>query len=134
MQCSAQNGGQRADLREERVDHGHGKVRIVLLLRLPVVVQHKRLRVDGTAFAERFRQQSGFALKFTPKATSRLVKLAFAAGKTVRGYCEEHFKDFEYGLKLVHRENPQEPFEMDEEQVASPQATLTQWIKDSFPQ
>jgi len=86
------------------------------------------------AFAERFRQQSGFALKFTPKATSRLVKLAFAAGKTVRGYCEEHFKDFEYGLKLVRRDNPQEPFEMDEEQVASPQTTLTQWIKDSFPQ
>ena len=86
------------------------------------------------AFAERFRQQSGFALRFTPKATSRLVKQAFAAGKTVRGYCEEQFKDFEYGLKLIHRDNPQEPFEMDEEQVVSPQATLTQWIKDSFPQ
>ena len=89
---------------------------------------------EVAAFAERFRQQSGFALHFTPKATSRLVKQAFAAGKTVRGYCEEQFKDFEYGLKLVRRNDPQAPFEMDEEQVASPQATLTQWIKDSFPQ
>ena len=85
------------------------------------------------AFAERFQQQSGITLKFTPKATSRLVKQAFAAGKTVRGYCEEQFKDFEYGLKLVHRDNPQEPFEMDEAQVVNPQATLTQWIKESFP-
>ncbi|MBQ4479175.1 MAG: AAA family ATPase [Victivallales bacterium] len=89
---------------------------------------------EVTAFAERFRQQSGFSLQFTPKATSTLVKQAFAAGKTVRGYCEEQFKDFEYGLKLVHRDNPQEPFEMDETQVANPQATLTQWIKESFPQ
>ena len=89
---------------------------------------------EVVAFAERFRQQSGFSLKFTPKATSTLVKQAFAAGKTVRGYCEEQFKDFEYGLKLVHRNNPQDPFEMDETQVANPQATLTQWIKESFPQ
>ncbi len=88
---------------------------------------------EVNAFAERFRQQSGFTLKFTPKATSQLVKQAFAAGKTVRGYCEEQFKDFEYGLKLVHRDD-QQPFEMDEAQVANPQATLTQWIKDSFPQ
>ncbi|MBP5300021.1 MAG: AAA family ATPase, partial [Victivallales bacterium] len=87
---------------------------------------------EVAAFAERFRQQSGFALEFTPKATSTLVKQAFAAGKTVRGYCEEQFKDFEYGLKLVHRDNPQEPFVMDEEQVLNPQDTLTKWIKASY--
>ena len=84
------------------------------------------------AFAKRYQAQTGFTLRFTPAAASRLLELARAAGKTVRGYCESQFKDFEYGLKLINRNRPQDTFDLDEHQVENPQATLTGWITESF--
>ena len=88
---------------------------------------------EVAAFSDRFFEQTGFRLEFSPEATARLVNQAAAEGKTVRGYCESQFKDFEYGLKLVVKNNPDvKSFRLDEQDVESPQQTLTSWIKKSY--
>lgn len=88
---------------------------------------------EVAAFAERFREQSGFFLEFTHEAALKLVALAHQADKTVRGYCESQFKDFEYGLKLIVKAHPERTsFKVDAEDAENPQQALTRWIKESY--
>ena len=85
------------------------------------------------ACSGRFFEQTVFRLEFSSGATARLVNQAAAEGKTVRGYCESQFKELEYGLKLVVKNNPDvKSFRLDERDVESPQQTLTSWIKKSY--
>lgn len=88
---------------------------------------------EVSAFAERFLAQTGFRLEFSHEASLKLVSQAKACGKTVRGYCESQFKDFEYGLKLIAKSHPEQTsFLLKEGDVENPQQTLTRWIKESY--
>ena len=56
---------------------------------------------EVTAFATRFRQDFGFDLLFADDAVTALIDASLAADKTIRALCEEKFRDFQHGLKLV---------------------------------
>lgn len=86
------------------------------------------------AFCNRFFDQTGFRFEFTHEAKLKLVELAHESGKTVRGYCESKFKDFEYGLKLLHAQPADGIYHFDVPEVLNPDATLTNWIKQGFEQ
>ncbi|MCQ2397520.1 MAG: AAA family ATPase [Lentisphaeria bacterium] len=88
---------------------------------------------EVAAFSERFREQTGFGLEFSHEAALKLVALAQQADKTVRGYCESQFKDFEYGLKLIAKAHPEKTsFQLEAADVEAPQQVLTKWIKESY--
>lgn len=83
------------------------------------------------AFAQRFQEQEGYGLSFSAEAKERLVKLAAQAGKSVRGFCEGHFRDFHYGLPLVEKTHPGcRTFSLGREDVENPGQTLTRWIRE----
>jgi ATP-dependent Clp protease ATP-binding subunit ClpX len=85
------------------------------------------------AFAKRFQEEHGYLLEFTPAAQERLVEKAEEAGKTVRGFCESHFRDFAYGLALLEKDHPErKSFRLDAPDVENPSQTLTQWIKNNI--
>lgn len=83
-------------------------------------------------FADRYSEITGYRLDFTPEATRRLVQLARDSRKSVRGYCENAFKNFEYGLKLLSRNTGLNHYTLDENAVEAPQSTLDRWIKESY--
>ncbi len=84
---------------------------------------------DVEAFAKRYQEETGFNLSFTHAAKLKLVEMARQNHKTVRGFCEELFKDFEYGLNLIPELPDGHRFEMDIEQLENPNAALTNWIR-----
>ena len=88
---------------------------------------------EVAAFARRFQEQNGYLLEFSPEAEERLVEMAAQAGKSVRGFCEGHFRDFVYGLPLVEKTHPGiRRFPLDREAVENPGQALTQWIREGI--
>lgn len=117
-------------LTEDAVLHPEQALQRLLLANRQAAAQLAGSEV--AAFADRYFQQTGFRLDFDPGATAKLIELANAAGKTIRGFCESHFKDFEYGLKLLARNTGKTQYALGEEDVADPQATIAAWIKASY--
>jgi endopeptidase Clp ATP-binding regulatory subunit ClpX len=102
------------------------------LLRENAERQHDVLRAEITAFATRFRQEHGFDLLFADDAVSALIDASLAADKTIRALCEERFRDFHHGLKLVARNTGRTQFPITRDVVAAPDKVLSVWVVESF--
>ena len=50
----------------------------------------------------------------------------------VRDFCSAHFKDFQFGLKLIAQNTGQQEFKLDVEAIRSPDKTLSQWVVESY--
>ena len=92
------------------------------------------LRNDLEAFAKRFSGETGLSLTFTEEASDVLVDKAVDKDKTIRALCEEHFKDLEYGLKIVARNTGRESFDIDKAMAENPDAELSRRVVESFSQ
>jgi len=95
-------------------------------------VRHEKLREEVTEFAQRFREEHGLTLQFTDAAADLVVQLSEDSGKTVRTVCEEHFRDYEYGLKLIARNTGTVAFKITVDAVRSPDRVLSGWITQSY--
>ncbi len=102
------------------------------LLRENADRQHDVLRAEVTAFATRFRQEHGFDLLFADDAVSALIDASLAADKTIRALCEEKFRDFHHGLKLVSRNTGRTQFPITRAVVEQPDKVLSTWVVESF--
>jgi endopeptidase Clp ATP-binding regulatory subunit ClpX len=102
------------------------------LLRQNAVAQRGVLREEVGRFAERFEREHGLALAFDDAAVEALVDLALAGNKTVRALCEERFRDFQYGLKLIARNTGRTRFGITRAAVENPDRELSQWIVSGF--
>ncbi len=102
------------------------------LLRENADRQHDVLRAEVTAFAARFRQEHGFDLLFADDAVSALIDASLAADKTIRALCEEKFRDFHHGLKLVSRNTGRTQFPITRDVVEQPDKVLSTWVVESF--
>ena len=87
---------------------------------------------DVRDFAERFQEEHGLELVFTKPAIDLLITESMQADKTVRALCDQKFKDFQYGLKLVHKNTGQNRFEIGPDAAADPDAELSQWVLKSY--
>lgn len=85
-----------------------------------------------TEFAQRFSESFGITLKFADEAAELLVQTALAQNKTVRDLCNERFKDFQFGLKLVSQNTGQNEFTITREVVEAPDKALSEWVVASY--
>jgi hypothetical protein len=83
-------------------------------------------------FAGRFEREHGFVLRFTEEAAVMLVRLAQTAGQPVREFCASRFKDYQYGLKLISRNQGQREFTLGVEAVEAPDRVLSDWVVASY--
>ena len=90
------------------------------------------LKADIMAFGERFQQTSNLSLIFKDDAMNALVDLSLERDKTIRALCEELFKDFEYGLKLISTRTGRTEFEITKEVIANPEKELSQWVTEYY--
>jgi hypothetical protein len=94
--------------------------------------QRDVLRADVDAFTARFQQEHGFALVFDEGAISALISQSLEADKTIRALCEEKFRNFHHGLKLLVREGEPRTFTITAEVVANPDRAISQWVVAAF--
>ena len=92
------------------------------------------LRADIEAYADRFRATSGLELVFTDEAMESLVGMSLESDKTIRALCEERFKDFEFGLRLVADKRGITTFTITPDVVSDPDRELSKWVMANYPQ
>lgn len=95
-------------------------------------LQRSCLRDEIEAFAKRFEETHELRLIFNDEAADVLIDLAVDRDKTIRAICEERFKDFEHGLKIVSRNTEETKFVIDGEMAREPDRELSKWVVESF--
>jgi hypothetical protein len=81
-----------------------------------------------TQFAERFGEQHGYRFRFSPEALEAILAKSLEKNISARDLCEGLFKDYQFGLGLIHRNSGQTDFEIPAEAVESPDRVLSQWV------
>jgi hypothetical protein len=94
--------------------------------------QRGLLREEVTRFAARFTETAGLELAFTEDAIESLVDQSLATGKTVRGLCEEKFRDYEFGLQLIRKNTGRTRFEITRHTVENALDEITRWVRESY--
>lgn len=94
--------------------------------------QRKLLRGEVEKFAERFGEIHHLQLEFTPEAVDTLAEESLATNKTVRAICEEKFRDYEFGLKLINRNTGQSKFVIDRDVVEKSVEIISRWVRESY--
>ena len=108
------------------------KTQLQALLRENAERQRGILRAEVTAFVDRFKRDYGFDLIFDEGAITALIEESLRTDKTIRALCEEKFRNFHHGLKLLTREGEPQPFTITQEVIASPEKAISQWVVDRF--
>jgi hypothetical protein len=103
-----------------------------LLLKQNAAQQRDVLKADVVAFVARFQKDHGFELVFDESAIERLIEFSVAADKTIRALCEDKFRDFHHGLKLIARDGEPRRFVISREVIDAPDKVLSRWVVDRF--
>ena len=80
------------------------------------------------AFADQFRNEHGLEIRFDDAAVQRLVERAHAERMTMPEMCAHLFKDYQFGLSLIHKNTGQTSFELDREAVDAPDKFLSDLV------
>ena len=97
--------------------------------------QHTMLEImkaDILAFVERFKSEHGLDLVFEEEAMEELIGLSQENHRTIRSLCEEKFKNFQFGLKLIAERTSQTTFSIDRAVIANSEQELSRWVANSF--
>lgn len=94
--------------------------------------QHGILMQDLEAFALRFARDYGLQLEWSSEACEEIIKLSVAQDKSIRAICEERFKDFHHGLKIISRNTEQTTFLITGQMAKDPDNELSRIIVESF--
>lgn len=95
--------------------------------------QREVLSREVSAYADRFEQQHGLTLSFDEEAIERLVELSLETDRTIRALCEDRFKDFQFGLKLISDRDGTRAFTITRAAVDEPDQVLSQWVVEHYP-
>ncbi len=96
--------------------------------------REEKVMLEGIVheFASRFGASHGLVLRFTGEAAAALVQEASSAGRPVRDWCAERFRDYQFGLKLIAQNSGQREFLIDEAAVRAPDKALSEWVVASY--
>lgn len=95
-------------------------------------LQHSMFRQEVQDFSDRFFREHELRLEFSRDACQVLIDAALESDKTIRSICEERFKDFEHGLKIVSRNTQRKNFKVDQAMAKDPDAELSKLVVQSF--
>ena len=89
---------------------------------------------DIKRYATAFEKANGFTLEFKPFAIDALVEEANGKDLTIQSLCEEKFKDYEYGLNIIHRNTGQTVFKIGKLAIEDADKELSKWVVRSIEQ
>lgn len=92
----------------------------------------KQARKDVEAWADRFHDEHGIKLTFNKSALTLLCSLSLERKQSPRVLCDELFRDFPFGLKLIARNTGTTRFTLTKRAVEEPDKTLSQWVTQSY--
>ncbi len=94
--------------------------------------QREVLKSEIEQFAERFGNEHGIRLAFSDDACDVLIDASVEQDKSIRALCEERFRDFQHGLKIIARNSGQESFRIEGAMARNPDKELSRLVVESF--
>ena len=88
------------------------------------------IRRNIESFVVEFREQHGIDLRFSAEALLRLQQLC--RGTCLSRFCREHFRDYQFGLRLIAQNTGRTSYELDLACVERPSERLSQWVVASY--
>lgn len=105
------------------------------LLRLLKENQHLQQAVhmqEIEAYSSRFEEKHDLRIIFNELACNALIDEAVEKDLSIRTLCEQKFKDFEHGLKIISRNTGESTFTLGEEMIKDPDKELSRMVVESF--
>jgi hypothetical protein len=90
------------------------------------------LEMNAQLFADKFKDEHGLQLVFDDSALRRLVERAHTERMTMSELCAHLFKDFRFGLDLIHKNTGQTQFVLDGTAVDQPDKFLSELVLQSY--
>jgi len=87
---------------------------------------------EAKLFADRFKAEHGIEIVFDESALRRLVERAEAERMTMPELCAHLFKDFQFGLGLIHKNSGSKTFLLNAEAVSAPDKFLSELVIGSY--
>ncbi len=95
-------------------------------------LQEDVLRAEVLNFSKRFEEEHGLALSFDNEAVEALLATSVRLDKTIRSLCEDLFRDFHHGLKIIANNTGRASFTITKQVIEAPDSELSNWIVTSF--
>ncbi len=91
-------------------------------------------RVIGeiSAFRRKFEEEHGVGVVFETEAVARLSELGEQRNQSVLQLCEELFRDYQFGLKLIQQNTGRNTFSIDASAIDSPEKYLSNLVVASY--
>ncbi|QXD22792.1 AAA family ATPase [Opitutia bacterium ISCC 51] len=83
-------------------------------------------------FISDFKEKHGLDLEFSEDACAKIVELAVNEDRSTSSICEQLFKDYEHGLKIVSRNSGKTRFLITADAVDNPDGELSKWVVESI--
>ncbi|NCD32550.1 MAG: AAA family ATPase [Spartobacteria bacterium] len=93
---------------------------------------HVHMAEDVRRFFDRLVMDESLSLHISDEIVDYVVQQSVSQEKTVRGFCEQRFKDFLYGIKLVSQKTGTTSFTITRQVIDDPDGEVSRWIMDSF--
>ncbi len=103
-----------------------------VLLELGHVEHEKALRSIVQEFARRFSAEHHVEFSFEESATDLILQKAEKSETGIRAFCAKAFRDYEFGLALVHKNSGKSQFVITAEAVENPDRVLSSWVVASY--
>ena len=95
-------------------------------------LQHGALMADLDRFAEEFAREHGIKLVFDDGAREVLAAASLSLDQTIRALCQQKFRDYQHGLKIIARNTGLETFTITRAAAENPDGELSKWVVESF--
>ena len=96
-------------------------------------IQRRDQRLDTVhQYAGTFQSEHGIQLVFRRETAEYVVSLAEAGKRPIADFCRDHFRDFEYGLKLISGNTGQTRFTVTRKMAEDPRGELSRLVAASF--
>lgn len=92
----------------------------------------EKARQEVSAFIREFREKHGVVVKLTDDAVARLVTMAGEQARSVFQIARQHFRDYQFGLKLIQKNTGQSEFVLTEAAVDDPDQFLSDLVVKSY--
>ncbi len=102
------------------------------ILREPEYEQRQLLRQFVRDYERRFAERHGLTMIFDEETTHQIINRALAEKKSVTDLCNELFKDYQFGLKLIKGNTGQSEFVIPPAALADPDKFLSDWVVRSY--
>jgi len=95
--------------------------------------EHEKIQREAIEeFCSVFSSQHGVTIEFEAAAVGEILRRAKDTDRSARDFCENAFRDYQFGLALINKNSGQTHFKLPAEAIKNPDKLLSKWVVASY--